>query len=94
MLFHSLDFSSSNIRLRLTVADDSPEGITLQRLYLGDTPPANAACANFSNQQRFVVFVPSDAPATLHVRAGVDLIRPFTLVLGRTDGLMDGGDSE
>ena len=73
------------IRLRLTVTDGSPDGLALQCLYLGYTPPETPACANFSNQQAYVVFVPPDAPATLHVRAGVDLERPFTLVLERTE---------
>ncbi|MCC6603958.1 MAG: hypothetical protein IT327_12145 [Anaerolineae bacterium] len=77
------------IRLRLTVLDDSPDGLALQCLYLGHTPPETPACANFSEQQRFVVFVPANAPATLYVRAGVDLVRPFLLVLARTELLRD-----
>lgn len=77
------------IRLRLTVVDDSPDGLALQCLYLGHTPPETPACANFSDQQRFVVFVPPDAPATLYVRAAVDLERPFSLVLARTEQLRD-----
>ncbi|MFZ1395723.1 MAG: carboxypeptidase-like regulatory domain-containing protein, partial [Candidatus Promineifilaceae bacterium] len=38
------------IRLRLTVVDDSPDGLALQCLYLSNTPPATPACANFSDQ--------------------------------------------
>ncbi|MCA9956261.1 MAG: hypothetical protein KC434_16145, partial [Anaerolineales bacterium] len=77
------------IRLRLTVLDGSPDGLALQCLYLGHTPPETPACANFSDQQRFVVFVPAAAPATLHVRAAVDLERPFQLVLARKELLRD-----
>jgi hypothetical protein len=77
------------IRLRLTMMDSSPEGIALQCFYLSNTLPETPACANFSDQQDYIVFVPPDAPATLHVRAGVDLIRPFQLVLERTEQLRD-----
>ncbi|MAT96339.1 MAG: hypothetical protein CL608_04280 [Anaerolineaceae bacterium] len=69
------------IRLRLTVEDDSPEGIGLQCLYLSTTIPEIPACTNFSNNQEYVVIVPAEEPAMLHLRAGVELLRPFTLVL-------------
>ncbi|MBK8901762.1 MAG: carboxypeptidase regulatory-like domain-containing protein [Anaerolineaceae bacterium] len=69
------------IRLRLTVTDDSPEGILLQCLYLSTTLPETPACPNFNSQQDYVVIVPADATATLRLRAGVELLRPFTLVL-------------
>ena len=69
------------MRLRLTVADDSLEELNLYCLHLDTEDPWQRTCANFEGELEYIIIAPADEPLTLHLRAGVELLRPFQFVL-------------
>ena len=69
------------MRLRLTVVDDSPEELNLYCLHLDTEDPWQRTCANFEGEKEYIIIAPADEPLTLHLRAGVELLRPFQFVL-------------
>ncbi len=68
-------------RLRLTLIDDSPAEINLFCLHLASTDPWQRSCANFDGEQTYTILTPSNESVALHLRASLDFIKPFQLVL-------------
>lgn len=68
-------------RLRLTVNDDSPDGIRLNCLHLDTTDPWQGSCANFNGERTYIITATPGQPAILHLRASLELRAPFLLVL-------------
>ncbi len=68
-------------RLRLTVSDDSPDDLRLNCLDLDTAVPATPACAAFDSAQAYTILTQPGEPIMLHLRTGVELLRPFQLVL-------------
>lgn len=71
-------------RLRLTVADESPDDIRLYCLHLDSEDPWQQACANFDGALTAVVLTQPGEPVLLHLRASLALQRPFSLALNVT----------
>jgi hypothetical protein len=74
-------------RLRLTVSDESPADIRLHCLHLDTADPWQNTCANFDGQQSYTLTVQPDEPVILHLRAGLELLTPFRLVLTPSDAV-------
>ncbi len=68
-------------RLRLTVTDASPDTIRLYCLHLDTTDPWERTCANFDGQLTYTLTVQIGEPVALHLRAWLELLTPFQLVL-------------
>ena len=68
-------------RLRLTVTDESPADIRLYCLHLDMDDPWRRTCANFEGELTYIVITQPGQPVALHLRVGLDLLRPFELVL-------------
>ena len=68
-------------RLRLTVTDESPDDIRLFCLHLDVDDPWHRTCANFEGELTYTVIIQPGQPVALHLRAGLELLTPFQLVL-------------
>lgn len=68
-------------RLRLTINDESPEGIRLYCLHLDKNDPWRRACANFSGRKTVILIAQSGESLTFHLRASLALVEPFHLAL-------------
>jgi hypothetical protein len=73
--------ADGRVRLRLTVVDDSPDDIRLSCLHLDTADPWQRTCANFEGEKVYIIEVDPGEPATVHLRANVDLLIPFQLTL-------------
>ena len=72
-------------QLMFTVRDTSPEGIELTCLHIAaDEDPWKRTCSNFDSEKNYGVIARSDELPAVHLRANIDVIRPFTLVLNVT----------
>lgn len=69
-------------RLRLTVTDESIDDIRLYCLHLDVEDPWQNTCANFEGELTYIVTTQPGQPVALHLRAGLELLTPFQLVLG------------
>ena len=68
-------------RLRLTVTDESPDDIRLYCLHLDIDDPWRRTCANFDGELTYLVITQPGQPVALHLRAALELLTPFQLVL-------------
>ena len=68
-------------RLRLTINDESPDGIRLYCLHLDNDDPWRRACANFSGSMTVILIAQPGESLTFHLRASLALFEPFHLVL-------------
>lgn len=73
--------ADSRARLRLTINDESPDGISLYCLHLDTSDPWRRACANFSDQMTVILPAQPGDPLNLHLRASLELVEPFRLAL-------------
>jgi hypothetical protein len=73
--------ADGRVRLRLTVIEDSPEDIRLACLHLDTADPWQRTCANFEGELTYMIDVQPGEPAALHLRANVELLTPFQLIL-------------
>jgi hypothetical protein len=73
--------SDGRAHLKVTVSDDSPADIRLYCLHLDTEDPWRGSCANFDKEKSYTIFARPGEPLVLHLRADLELLTPFQLVV-------------
>ncbi len=73
--------ADGRVVLRMAVTDESPEDIRLYCLHLEVEDPWPRECPNFNGEGSYTVAVPPGEPVNLHLRASLELLTPFQLVI-------------